>query len=113
MAARSSGKRGGVSMARPQEEEFVVRLFRGLRRAGRFRQMLSQVLRLLWQIVRQVPMGTAPNTAATPARYQELANSLELPDRPVPLSKFERAVPGEATLVGRMARIAANAVISN
>ncbi|HKN57839.1 MAG TPA: catalase, partial [Gemmatimonadaceae bacterium] len=51
--------------------------------------------------------------AATPAQYKELANSLELPDRPMPLSKFERAVPGEAILIGRMARIAAHAVISN
>ncbi len=104
---------GDVSVARPQQEDPVVRLFRGLRRAGRFRQMLSQIFRMLWQIVRQVPTGTAPNTAATPARYQELANSLELPDRPVPLSKLERAVPGEATLAGRMARLAANAVIAN
>ena len=57
--------------------------------------------------------GGLCSTAAIPARYKELANSLELPDRPMPLSKFERAVPGEATLIARMARVAAHAVIEN
>ena len=91
---------------RSQGEPFVSRLFRRLRRVGQFGRMV-------FQIVRPAPPRTAANTAATPARYEELANSLELPDRPMPLSKFERAVPGEAILIGRMARIAAHAVISN
>jgi len=97
---------GEVSAVRSQGEPFVSRLFRRLRRVGQFGRMV-------FQIVRPAPPRTAANTAATPARYEELANSLELPDRPMPLSKFERAVPGEAILIGRMARIAAHAVISN
>jgi len=100
---RASGK---VSPTRWQGEPFVNRLFRRLRRVEQFGRMF-------FQIVRPAPPRTAANTAATPARYEELANSLELPDRPMPLSKFERAVPGEAILIGRMARIAAHAVISN
>ncbi len=91
---------------RSQGEPFVSRAFRELRRVGQFGRMV-------FQIVRPAPPRTAANTAATPARYEELANSLELPDRPMPLTKFERAVPGEAILIGRMARIAAHAVISN
>jgi len=97
---------GEVSAVRSQGEPFVSRAFRKLRRVGQFGRMV-------FQIVRPAPPRTAANTAATPARYEELANSLELPDRPMPLSKFERAVPGEAILIGRMARIAAHAVISN
>ena len=100
---RASGK---VSATRSQGEPFVSRLFRRLRRVEQFGRMF-------FQIVRPAPPRTAANTTATPAQYKELANSLELPDRPMPLSKFERAVPGEAILIGRMARIAAHAVISN
>ena len=100
---RASGK---VSAPRSQGEPFVSRLFRRLRRVEQFGRMF-------FQIVRPAPPRTAANTAATPAQYKELANSLELPDRPMPLTKFERAVPGEAILIGRMARIAAHAVISN
>src|SRR5258706_13305386 len=95
-----------VSAVRSQGEPFVSRAFRELRRVGQFGRMI-------FQIVRPAPPRTAANTTATPARYEELANSLELPDRPMPLTKFERAVPGEAILIGRMARIAAHAVISN
>src|SRR5947199_3265209 len=95
-----------VSATRSQGEPFVSRLFRRLRRVEQFGRMF-------FQIVRPAPPRTAANTAATHARYEELANSLELPVRPMPLSKFERAVPGEAILIGRMARIAAHAVISN
>lgn len=104
---RASGK---VSATRSQGEPFVSRLFRRLRRVEQFGRMFFQSARAL---VRPVPAGFAQSTVATPAQYKELANSLELPDRPMPLSKFERAVPGEAILIGRMARIAAHAVISN
>src|SRR5258706_4670154 len=95
-----------VSAVRSQGKPFGSRAFRELRRLGQFGRMI-------FQIVRPAPPRTAANTPATPARYEELANSLELPDRPMPLTKFERAVPGEAILIGRMARIAAHAVISN
>lgn len=80
-------------------------LFHGLRRAGQFGQML-------YQIVRPAPPRTALSSEETEARYQELPNSLELPDRP-PLTKFEYAVPDEATLIGRMAVLAAKMVIDN
>src|SRR6266436_8825197 len=99
-----------VSAPRSQGEPFVSRLFRRLRRLEQFGRMFFQSARAL---VRPVPAGFAQSTVATPARYKELANSLELPDRPMPLSKFERAVPGEATLIARMARIAAHAVVEN
>ena len=102
--------RGKVSAPRSPGEPFVSRLFRRLRRVEQFGRMFFQSARAL---VRPAPAGFAQSTAATPARYQELANSLELPDRPMPLSKFERAVPGEATLIARMARMAAHAVIDN
>jgi len=99
-----------VSAPRSQGEPFVSRLFRRLRRLEQFGRMFFQSACAL---VRPVPGGFAQSTAAIPARYKELANSLELPDRPMPLSKFERAVPGEATLIARMARVAAHAVIEN
>src|SRR6266576_2987290 len=105
--SRASGR---VSAPRSQVEPFVSRLFRRLRCLEQFGRMLFQGARSL---VRPVPEGFAQSTAATPAQYKEFANSLELPDRPMPLTKFERAVPGEAILIGRMARIAAHAVISN
>ncbi len=105
--SRASGR---VSAPRSQVEPFVSRLFRRLRCLEQFGRMLFQGARSL---VRPVPEGFAQSTAATPAQYKEFANSLELPDRPMPLTKFERAVPGEAILIGRMARIAAHAVSSN
>lgn len=81
-------------------------LFHGLRRARQFGQML-------FQIVRPAPPRTAVSSEETQARYKELANSLpELPDRP-PLTKFEYAVPDEATLIRRMALLAAQMVIDN
>ncbi len=99
-----------MSAPRSQGEPFVSRLFRRLRRLEQFGRMFFQSARAL---VSPVPADFAQSTAATPARYKELANSLELPDRPMPLSKFERAVPGEATLIARMARLAAHMVVAN
>ena len=99
-----------MSAPRSQGEPFVSWLFRRLRRLEQFGRMFFQSARAL---VRPVPGGFAQSPAATPAQYKGLANSLELPDRPMPLSKFERAVPGEATLIARMARVAAHAVIEN
>jgi hypothetical protein len=96
---------GDISVARLLGDQPVSLLFRGLRRVGQFGQML-------FQIVRAAPPRTVQSTAETKARYQDLANSLELPDRP-PLTKFEYAVPDEATLIGRMAELAAQMVIDN
>ncbi|MCA6113011.1 catalase [Bradyrhizobium cenepequi] len=61
----------------------------------------------------QPASAPARSSEATPARYKELTKTLELQDRPVPLTKFERAVPGEATLIAKMARLAANLVVTN
>ena len=81
--------------------------FRGLRRLEEFGQMLLA-------IVHPAQRGDARRSSATPERYRELVNALELPpDRPMPLHELERAVPGEATMSRRMARIAAEAVITN
>src|SRR5260370_21799502 len=99
-----------VSASRSQGEPFVSRLFRRLRRLEQFGRMFFQSA---YALVRQVPGGFGQSTAAILAQYKDLANSLELPDRPMLLSKFERAVPGEATLIARMARVAAHAVIEN
>jgi hypothetical protein len=96
---------GGQSVMTAAEELFD-RLLHGLRR-------FQQFLRMLGQIIRPVPGGGGRSTDATPARYQNLANSLDLPDRLMPLTRFERAAPGEATLIGRMARLAADTVVAN
>ena len=111
---RSGTRRRSDDPAR--EERRTVRLlgdqpvslgFRALRRLAEFGQMLLAA-------VRPSQAGPAQTSSATPARYRELVNSLELPpDRPMPLHELERAVPGEATLGLRMARIAAEAVITN
>src|SRR5258707_6582944 len=108
--SRDRRARRTVSAPRSQGEPFGSRLFRRLRRLEQFGRMFFQSACAL---VRPVPGGFAQSTAAIPARYKELANSLELPDRPMPLSKFERAVPGEATLIARMARLAPHRVVAN
>ncbi|MDI4232384.1 catalase [Bradyrhizobium sp. Arg237L] len=100
------GRRSGaVSFAQAQREDLIVLSFRVFRDFQRF-----------WQMARgsaQSASAPARSSEAMPARYEELANALELQDRPMPLTKFERAVPGEATLIANMARIAANLVVKN
>ncbi|MEH2625306.1 hypothetical protein V1292_003361 [Bradyrhizobium sp. AZCC 1719] len=81
--------------------------FHALRRLAEFGQMLLA-------IVRPARAGDARTSSATPARYRQIVNALELPpDRPMPLHELERAVPGEASMIRSMARIAAEAVITN
>jgi catalase len=100
------GRRSGaVSLAQAPQENAAVQSLRVARDFQRF-----------WQMVREsVQSGSAParSSEPTPTRYEELTKALELRDRPMPLTKFERAVPGEATLIANMARIAANLVIKN
>jgi hypothetical protein len=98
---------GGLSAARPNYENLLIRLFRDLRRWGRFGHSLLQGVRDLRHPT------TSQDSGATPPRYRDLANSLELVDRPMPLNGFERAAPDEALLIGRMARLAAAAVVEN
>lgn len=97
---------GGGASAIRWLGDALGRLARGLRRA-------EQLEQLLYQTMRRVPAGVAQSTGATPARYQSLVDALVLPDRPMPLTRFERAVPGEAALTDRMARLAAETVIAN
>jgi hypothetical protein len=102
---RGRRQSGAVSLAQAPREDPFVRSFRVARDLQRF-----------WQMVRQSAQpASAParSSEATPTRYEELTKALELQDRPMPLTKFERAVPGEATLIANMARLAANLVINN
>jgi hypothetical protein len=48
--------------------------------------------------------------ASAPAYYQELIDHLTLPDR-LPLAPLERSLPGEATAIAAVSRLAASAVI--
>jgi hypothetical protein len=102
---RGRRRSGAVSAAQATREDAFVQSFRVLRDFQRFRQMVSQSA--------QPASAPARSSAATPTRYQELTKALELQDRPMPLTKFEHAVPGEATLIANMARLAANLVIKN
>ena len=97
---------GEISVARLFGDQPASLLFRGLRR-------MAQFGRMLFQAVRPSPPHAAPSSGPSLVRYHELVNSLELLDRPMPLTRFEYAVPNEATLIGRMARLAAKLVIDN
>ncbi|MCA1458907.1 catalase [Bradyrhizobium sp. BRP22] len=102
---RGGRRSGAVSLAQATQENPVVRSLRVLRDFQRFWQMLGRSA--------QAAAAPAQSSEATPTRYEELTKVLELQDRPMPLTKFERAVPGEATLIANMARLAANLVIGN
>jgi Catalase len=94
-------------VARVFGDQPVSLLFRGARRMAQFGRMLLEA-------VRPAPSNTASTSAPTLARYHELINSLDLPpDRPMPLTRFEYAVPGESTLTGRMSQLAARLVVEN
>jgi hypothetical protein len=57
-------------------------------------------------------MGAA-NSMFVPNNYERLLDSLQLPDRLLPLTRFERMAPGEANAIARMVRRAASAVVEN
>jgi Catalase len=97
----------GLLIARRKLENLLIQLFRKLRRWERFRHSISKGVRGL-----RHPKA-ARDSGATPPRYRDLASSLKLADRPMPLTRFERPAAGEALLIGRMARLAANAVVEN
>ena len=46
-----------------------------------------------------------------PGNYERLVSSLELPNRLLPLTRFERMAPGEGNAIGRMVRRAATIVV--
>ena len=93
-------------MARLFGDQPASLLFRGLRRMAQFGWML-------FQAVRPSPPQAALSSGLSLVRCHELMSSLEPLDRPMPLTRFECAVPNEATLIGRMARLAAKLVIDN
>ncbi|WP_454619817.1 catalase [Bradyrhizobium cenepequi] len=102
---RGRRRSDAVSFAQASREDPIVQSFRVAREVQRF-----------WQMARRsVRPASAParSSEPTPTRYEELTKALELQDRPMPLTKFERAVPDEATLIANMARLAANLVIKN
>jgi hypothetical protein len=57
--------------------------------------------------------GGASNDMFVPKNYERLLNSLQLPDRLLPLTRFERMTPGEANAIARMVRHAASTVVEN
>ena len=97
-----------LSLAGPRtlREPFLIRLMRALRRAG-------GVLRLWSDLRRGAPPTGAISGAVVPEAFERLLASLESPDRPLPLTRFERAGEEEARVVGLMARRAALTVIEN
>jgi hypothetical protein len=101
------------NMTRPSEppppaglERLSDRLLRRIRRWRGFRQLSSALLR------GRSGMGAA-NSLFVPKNYERLLSSLQLPDRLLPLTPFERMSPGEANTIARMVRRAASAVVEN
>jgi hypothetical protein len=60
-----------------------------------------------------MPARGNSNAMVTPGDYERLLRALQLPDRILPLTPFERVSPNEASLINRMARLAASTVIEN
>jgi hypothetical protein len=94
-----------------------VRLLRWLHSTSRFRRETDTVFSSARKAVPRQFGDTrsaelAGNFGSSPNYYQQLVESLELPDRPE-LTKFERALPGEASAIRTVARIAASTVIKN
>jgi hypothetical protein len=53
------------------------------------------------------------NAMFVPENYERLLSALQLPDRMLPLTRFERMAPGEANAIARMVRRAASTVVEN
>jgi hypothetical protein len=84
-------------------------LFHPLRALGWWRSLLT-----LGRSFRQgVPASGDANGIITPDTYQRLLDAWQLPDRPPPLTQFEKIADGEALAIERMARRAALTVIEN
>ena len=89
-----------------RRESSSVRALRRLRSTSRFRREIDTILSSIRNSFYGVRGGSLPNY------YEQLVESLDLPDRPE-LTKFERALPGEASAIRTVARIAASTVINN
>lgn len=72
---------------------------------------LLRLGRVVGAIPRSAPTLGGANAIVTPESYQRVVNALELPDRPLQLTRFERPEPGEAAAIARMARRAALTVV--
>jgi hypothetical protein len=68
-------------------------------------------------MMRPLVSGTPPrgnsNAMVSPGNYERLLGELQLPDRILPVTPFERVSPNEARLIRRMARLAASTVVEN
>jgi hypothetical protein len=85
---------------------WINRLLQRLRWCRGFRQVVAQGLR------GQPSMGDA-NPMFVPNNYERLLGALQSPDRLLPLTRFERIAPGEASAIARMVRRAASTVVEN
>jgi hypothetical protein len=84
-------------------------LFLSLRALGWWRSLLT-----LGHSFREgVPTFGEANGIIAPDTYQRLLDAWEPPDRPPPLTQFEKIADGEALAIKRMARRAALTVIEN
>src|SRR5262249_35596869 len=101
------------------QDTIVVRVFRSLAWISRFTTWVVSNLSAIAATVRQglnrvtvaAPvLNDAQDLTCVPAYYQQLLDSIDLPDRPS-LTAFERELPGEASAIKTVARIAAAAVI--
>ena len=95
-----------ASVTPGEKEAPAITTLRGLRWASRLGQVFSAVPKDC------PPIGGA-NDIVTPETYERILNSLALPDRPLPLTRFERTEAGEAVAIARMSRRAALTVLQN
>jgi Catalase len=111
--------RASLFRDRPRRESFEVRALRRLSLVRRYVQwgqlafsgMAAAPRSAVTKFARRAkPFDQAQDFTCVPAYYQPMIESLELPDRP-PLTPFERALPGEASAIRRVAQIAASAVV--
>jgi hypothetical protein len=85
------------------------RLLRWLHSTSRFGREIDKIVR---QFCNTRSAKVAGDYGSSPNCYQQLVDSLDLPDRPE-LTTFERVLPGEASAIRTVARIAASTVIKN
>ncbi len=103
----ASHSAGSPAPAAPDEKEApTVGALRGLRWLSRLGQTFSAVPKS------SPPIGGA-NGIVAPETYERILNSLVPPDRPLPLTRFERTEPREAAAIARMTRRAAVTVLEN
>jgi hypothetical protein len=93
-------------------QSWVNRLLRWLHSTSRFRREIDAVFSSIRKQFGDIRPAEVAGVGNARNYYQQLIDSLELPDRPE-LTTFERVLPGEASAIRRVARIAASTVINN